>query len=273
MDLENNFIKDSIDSCRFTVICGGKGSGKSHAFLAYFKLFYHHGKYDEYILILPELDTEVDKKYDFLRSLNNVTIYTEYDKTIFDYVKALTKTKKVFLCFDDATNAMFKNKNDETITKLASTTRHGKGCALFLITHALSNILLPHVRSLIDHLFIGVFSNMRIIKNSLWQENLSLVIDWKEFMEMYKTQIVDREEDHPFLYLNRKRQYDYNVHQWEMMTYYDMKLPSNGKAKIRQVDHEKELRERLQEDAHKAELRKQYKPKKFVIQKKFLGYK
>jgi len=262
MDLEHSFIKDNIEACRFTVICSGKGSGKSHLFLSFFKLFYMHKKYDKYILILPELETEIDKKYEFLRSLKDLIIYTEYDESIFIEAKEMSKQYKIFLCIDDATNIMFKNKNDEIITKIASTTRHGKGIALFLITHALSNILLPQVRALIDHLFIGVFGNMKIIKNSLYEENLSLIMKWEEFREMYVNNIVNREESHPFLYLNRKRQYDYNVHEWEMLQYYNKEIKPNGKAQIKEVNHKQIEYNKLKDDVRKSLIKKSLKPEK-----------
>lgn len=259
-NLETSYFKDILKNCRVSVICAGKGSGKSHLFLSIFNLFYNYKLYDLYILLIPELYTEVDGKYDYLLKLNKVVIYTEYDDEILDYVKNMSKTHKIFCCFDDSTNYMFKNKYSEELTKLCSTTRHGKGVQFYLITHALSNILLPHVRALIDNFFIGVFSNNKLIK-TLFEENFSLVMEYDEFKNMYVNTIMKQEDSHPFLYFNRKREYDNKVNEWDVLEYYEQKPKSNGKAKIVDIDHDKELIEKIKNKKHYNELKKKYDPK------------
>ena len=145
---------------------------------------------------------------------------------------------------DDATNYLFSNKNNADLLHLLSTTRHGKGCQVVICTHALKNILIPAVRGLIDHLFVGAFTNFNLIKTNLYEENCSMSMTLKEFIEQYKQNIIQGEYN--FLYMNTRCEIDFHVNQWNLSNFDRKMVQSKGKAKYSKADEDYELRQKYE---------------------------
>ena len=63
------------------------------------------------------------------------------------------KTKKILFLVDDASAELLQNI-DNRFLKLFTTTRHGNGCTLWLITHSAKKILLPMIRQNLTYVFM-----------------------------------------------------------------------------------------------------------------------
>lgn len=237
MELEQDYIRMNLDNGLITVIAGLTGSGKTCLFISYLKLFLPTKTYKKYFLVLPEIDDEKDDKYKFLRTQKDVTIYKKYDMDIIDEVKKECKKHRVFLGIDDSTSIMYAHKFDDNITLLSTTSRHGYGTTVFLMLHSFKNILLPHIRAMISFTFFGLFTNVKLLK-SFWEENLSLLMEWDDFIAQYKNEILahSKETIKPFVYVNRNGEISFDVRNWELVTHYKDNIKANGKARILSVN-------------------------------------
>lgn len=266
--MEEHFLSDNKNHGRFNVICGNKGSGKTHFVLNFIKLAYKYNIYEKYIFIIPEIEHEHDGQYAFLMNHKDTTIYSEFDPDIIDNVKEMSKQYHVLLVLDDATDFLFKNRTNPSLMKLVSTCRHGKGVTIFSITHALKSILTPTIRALIDHLFIGSFTNANIIKNQLYSENFSIIMDYKEFLSSYLTNII--KEKYNFLYFNRNSEYDFNVKDWNMSNL-KLDLKQNGRSQLKILDRNKKLVDKIKERKHYKELISKYDPPEQKLPKRLIS--
>jgi len=260
-NLERTFWQDIKDQCRFMCICARKGSGKSHLLTNFLAISIKYELYDEYHLVIPEIHTDNDtSNYEFLKNSSNVFLYEKFQPHIIPKIKELSKKKRICFAMDDATNYMFSNKHNADLLHLLSTTRHGFGCHVIIITHALKNILMPSIRGLIDHLFIGSFTNYNLIKTNLYEENCSLVMKLGEFLELYKTKIID--EKYNFIYLNIKCNVDFNVNKWELSLFDRNILTIKGKANYIKPDDDFELRRKYEKKKREIEIKEDILGKK-----------
>ena len=120
--------------------------------------------------------------------------------------------------FDDATSGLSKNRYSEALTNVFTTSRHGKGITVFLITHALANVIAPQNRVNIDHLFIGKFMNSYVIEKQVFKELLGFIYpNLDTFMKDYTEKIFKNE--HQFLYLTNQAsgKVDINVKAWQLV--------------------------------------------------------
>lgn len=242
-NLERSFWEDIKNQCRFMVVCGRKASGKSHLITNFIAIALQYDLYDEYHLVIPELNTDHDSSnYAFIKNNAKCILYEKFQPHMVQLIKELSKTKRLCFAMDDATGYMFANKHNEDLLTLLSTTRHGKGCQVIIVSHALKNILQPVNRALIDHLFCGSFTNYNLIKSNLYEENCSMIMPLNDFITQYKEHII--QEDHNFLYMNIKCQVDFHVNQWNLSKYDRKTVQPNGKAKIMRHDPDYELKQR-----------------------------
>ena len=264
-ELEREFFETNKKSGKFTVICGRKGSGKSWMVTNYIAISYVYNLYDEYHFILPEyFDDANDDTYKFIEGHKNTTIYDTYTAETTSKIKAESKTKKILYVLDDATSYLFENKNKPELIKLVTTSRHGKGITIIVLTHALKNVLLPAVRGMIDYIFIGSFTNANMIQKQLWEENCSIMINKDEFMEQYKKYIIG--EEHNFMFINGKCQFSFTVNNWNLSTYDRNKaIKHEAKVKIVTIDKNYKIKNRIKDKNNIKALESQFlrkEPKK-----------
>lgn len=266
--LQKYFIEDNVKNGRVICVNGKKGSGKSHLITNYLAYAINHNIYDKVFCVIPEFKHDNnDDTYKFLESQNNVYIYEKYTPLLLEHVKKETEKYRTCVFLDDATNYLFKNK-EEQLLKLASTSRHGKGCTFIMILHSLSNIIAPAIRALIDHIFIGRFNNAKTLKH-IWEENLSIFMDYKTFTHMYMEKII--KEEYNFIYLNSKNEFDINVNQWSLGKYDKNKVFSNGKCKILLIDDEKQnITKKILKQKRTQEIKDEIIPKNRSSKKSFL---
>jgi hypothetical protein len=261
-NLESNFITDNKKNGRVICICGRKGSGKSYLATNYLAVSYLYNTYDEYVLIFPEFNSDNnDDTYDFIKTQRNTTVFTSFDPSIIDSVKEKSKTKKVLFILDDATGYLMQDKGQQQLCGLTTTCRHGKGVTVILICHALKSVLKPVVRGMIDYLMIGAFTNYTIIKKQLYEENLSMLMDEKDFIEDYKELIIAH--DHNFLLIDGKCRIDFNVEDWQLSHFDRKQVQPNGKCTTGHFDEKKGFRERAKKTIAYSEIKREMtKPKK-----------
>jgi len=262
INLEQDFLETNKKSGKFTVICGRKGSGKSYLATNYIAISYTYNVYDEYFFVFPEFSTDANSEtYKFINGHPNTTIYNTYDKSITMKVKETSKNKKILYVLDDATSYLFENKNKAELLNLFTTCRHGRGITIIVICHALKSVLVPSIRGMIDFMFIGAFTNYTIIKKHLYEENCSMMISEKEFMDEYKHKIVD--EEHNFLFINGRCQFAFDVNEW-ILSKFDRNLAISKKkeqVKIVNFDHDRKIKDKIKEKKHVSFIENQMFPK------------
>ena len=257
-NLEKEFYERNKKTGLFTVICGRKSSGKSWIMTNYIALSYLYNLYDEYYLILPEYSTDANSDtYKFIENHKDTTIYNTYNPKITEHIKKQSAHKKILYCMDDATSYLFHNKHNEELTNLVSTCRHGKGITVIVSCHALKQVLDPLIRGMIDYLFIGAFTNYTIIKKHLYEENCSMMIDEKSFMDEYREKIVNVE--HNFLFINGRCQFSFDVNKWELSQFDRNKaLSKTGKVKVVNIDKNHLIKDKISQSNVLKELTMKY---------------
>ncbi len=270
-NLEKEFLDDNKQNGRFIVIVGRKGSGKSFLLTNFIAICYYYNLYDLYEFILPEYATDANSEtYKFISNHPNTTIYNTYNSKITENVKLQSKSKRILYCLDDSTSYLFENKNKAELLNLASTCRHGRGITVFVVCHALKNVLIPSIRGLIDYMFIGAFTNYTIIKRHLYEENCSMMMTEKEFMEEYKENIIRGE--HNFLFINNKCETDFHVQDWALSKFDRNKVViGNGKSKTVTFDKKSQIKDKILEQNDKRLLELKYGKKYKELRNKDSG--
>ena len=126
---------------------------------------------------------------------------------------------------------------------------------------------------MVDFMFIGAFTNYTLIKRHLYEENLSLLIDEKTFMEQYKKFIIKQE--HNFLYINGKCEFSFHVEEWNLSTFDRNKAIGKGGAiKLNDIDKTYKIKQKIKDKNEVRKLENQLlwrpnKPKNTNIQIKF----
>ena len=246
-ELEKDFFTDNKKNGRFIVICGKTGSGKSWLATNYIAISYFYNTYDEYIFVLPEYETDANAEtYKFIEGHKNTTIYDSYSSEITTKVKTQSKTKKILYVLDDATNYLFDNKNKAELLKMSTTCRHGKGITIIIISHALKNILVPAIRAMIHYLFIGAFTNANMIEKQLWEENCSIMIRKDEFLNEYKQNIIN--DNNNFLFINMKCKLSFHVNNWNLSIFDRNKsLSHESKIKYIKIDKNYKIKQKIKD--------------------------
>lgn len=170
-------LEDKTD--RVTVSVGTKGSGKTHLLLQFIRYALHSKRYAEYHLILPSVRDEKDDAYSWLIHIPYVHIYDKYSPAVIERVTAAAEkhsksSKSIFFAFDDATHSGWDISSDPAFAELITTSRHRR-VSIWVVTHALTNVIRPMFRANIDRLFLFSVTNNKLLKSA-----------WEEFFSMYK---------------------------------------------------------------------------------------
>jgi len=257
--LEKVFIEDNYQNGRFIVLAAQTGGGKTYWALSFVKMAYKYGIYDKYIFVSPTIFKERDKQYDFLQELKDFELYEQFTPNIIAYIEKEVVKSRILLVLDDASAELMGNKNSKNLLSLVSTVRHGFSVTFIAIVHSLKNILAPHCRNIISYLFIGKYSNAKII-NQIWEEFLSMSIKkYNEFETLYDNAM--KEKQNMILIDLRQSIVDYNVKSWVLLEYHNLELKPNGKAKINKANDKKLLIEDAKKVVERRKVLRELDPK------------
>jgi hypothetical protein len=219
MSLENYFLQHIKDSCILTI--GAKRTGKSFLALRVLNRCIQSKLFDEYHLVLPQMNGEQNDSYSFLRQYGkNVFIYGKYHDLILEKVDKIRQNKSVFFLIDDATGQL--GRSQEALAHIFSTSRHGKngGSCCWIISHV-CKCATKSVRGTTDMVFLTTVFNEEILED-VYMNFLSTKykIEGKKFADFEKEcfshdskyrQLLICRDDH-----NRIAT-DFNVSDWNIL--------------------------------------------------------
>ena len=223
VSLEVDYFKESMKYDRINLVCGGKGSGKTHFLTQFIKYSMSQKRFSKYYLLLPSFKNEADGAYEFLKVFSNVVIFTTYSPKIIEMITDDKTPGSKLFALDDSTNFSSNFKQDPKFIGLITTSRHKK-VTMMLIVHSLKAILTPAVRSNVDFLFLYRITNQRLLQD-VYEEFLSGVTrqfkNKHEFLEFYIQNINDVKYSGLFLPMipigENKVPFDPNVKDWKFM--------------------------------------------------------
>ena len=205
---------------KFTMSIGSKGSGKSWTLLHYIKYAMDNDMYDEYHLVLPVYEFEQNDSYAWLtkhKTKAKIFVYTEHDLMI---VNKLIDRKRpynnAFWGLDDSSGS-WKIQADAFELKFYSRLRHFN-VTMWIVVHTVRAALPASLRSQIDFLFLFMNTNRKALE-AIYEEWLSISIGtFKEFMEIYKKNVLDVEYGSMLIWCRKPGVYDVNVKDWTIVS-------------------------------------------------------
>jgi len=185
-DHEQDFIKDYGEIGRVCVAIGTKSSGKSYLMTSYLKHALLHNTYKNIHIVLPVgIKGEANNSYAFLENQKHVLIYPHYSEAVSKRVDADRKKAKTLFIIDDASGELLQSGMDPTFSSLITTTRHHKGCSIWICVHSAKRILSPLFRQNSDSIFIYRIINMKLL-DDFYQEYFSMMFEnFREFKQFY----------------------------------------------------------------------------------------
>jgi hypothetical protein len=211
--MEDEFLNDVLNTGRFILSIGSKGSGKTYLMTAFLQYLLFNNVYQVYHFVCPCYEGEQNDSYNFLKGLNNVYIYKHYTEKVSIRVDKDRRKYKTCFLIDDATNELLQS-NDKTFIHLITTTRHFKGCLLYVCVHSCKRILIPVVRQNVDYLFIYSMRNADLLK-ALYDEYFSM--DFDKFIDFkLKFREATKEKYNAILY-GSNTGIDYNINNWNII--------------------------------------------------------
>jgi len=225
-NLSVDFAKSLVGNGLF-VILAQRGEGKSTFALALIKLCLDRRLYARYHLVLPAFRYERDLKYDWLKSIKGVSIYSMYDDIIAERIvkEAETDVKKhgrplpVFFFGDDMTSARslryLPGGTVSPTVKLISLCRHVH-CTLVLALHSKNDIIHPAIVESVSWLILGTVGSFQTL-HSVWKSWFSLECTWEEFRALYRAHVNRPGHNMLGLYVGRTKKIDDGVLSWPMI--------------------------------------------------------
>jgi len=182
-DHEQEFLKD-MEIGRFVLGIGAKASGKSYLMTSYLKHALYNNTYKHIHIVLPvSIKGEANNSYAFLENQKHVLIYPHYREEISKRVDKDRQKGKTLFIIDDASGELLKNI-DNTLIQLITTTRHYKGCSIWICVHSAKKILMPIVRQNLDHLFIYRIVNVKLLQD-MYDEYFSMMFNSFEDFKIF----------------------------------------------------------------------------------------
>ena len=181
---EKKFLDDISKNGRFILSIGSKGSGKTYLMMAVLKYCLQNNIYEAIHFVCPSYEGEQNNSYDFIKNQKHIQIYQRYNEGVSKKVDISRRKKKTLFLLDDASGELLYNI-DATLIQLITTTRHFKGCTIYLACHSCKRILTSIIRQNVDSLFIYKIINMKLL-NDLYDEYFSQFKDkFKDFKSSY----------------------------------------------------------------------------------------
>lgn len=186
---EEDFVKD-LETGRFVLAIGAKASGKSYLMTSYLKNALKNETYENVHIVLPiGIKGEANNSYQFLENQKHVLVYPHYVENVAKRVDADRKKGKTLFIIDDASGELLKNI-DNTLIQLITTTRHYKGCTIWICVHSAKKVLTPLIRQNLDSLFIYRIINMKLLQD-MYDEYFSMLFDSFIDFKAFYTQITE----------------------------------------------------------------------------------
>jgi len=214
---EAEFIKSFNGKLAMSI--GSKHSGKSYLLLHYLKYAMDHDMFDEYHLVLPVFEFEQNDSYAWLNKHNTkakIHIYSEHDPMIIDrLIQRKRPYNRAFFGIDDSTGS-WKLQADAEELKFISRLRH-YNVTQWIVVHTVRAALPASLRSQIDFLFLYMNTNRKALE-AIYEEWLSISIPtFKEFMQIYKKEVLDVEYGSMLIYCRKPGVYDVHVKDWNLL--------------------------------------------------------
>ena len=172
----------SLITGQFILSIGAKSSGKTYLMMAVLKYCLQNNIYEAIHFVCPSYEGEQNNSYDFIKNQMHIQIYQHYNEGVSKKIDISRRKKKTLFLLDDASGELLNNL-DNTLMQLITTTRHFKGCTIYLACHSCKKILTPLIRQQVDSLFIYKIINMKLL-NDLYDEYFS---QFKDKFRDFKT--------------------------------------------------------------------------------------
>ena len=228
--LEKTYLDDLSENSRVSLIIGEPDSGKTWLVIHYVMHSLNNNLHSQYHLVIPQYKSEQNDTYRFLKDYKDkVFIYPYYDSVIVERITKIRLTERVLFMVDDATGELNPNQ-DKPLLKLCSTSRHGKGCTIFLIAHASKKVIGKPIRGVVKYIFIHSIDSVEMLEKDIYNDYVSMNYrrkgkNFDNFFDDYNN-IMENNEYGCFLiarrtqdnlYKGRLCQIDLNVNQWNLL--------------------------------------------------------
>jgi hypothetical protein len=248
----NEFLTDNFNTGRFILSIGIKGGGKTYLMNNFLKLALLTEKYESYHLVIPMYKHEANDSYNFIPNSNQIKIYNGYSEKVSEIVIKERLNKHTCFMIDDASGELLQNL-DTTLMKLITTTRHGKGCTLWINVHSAKKILSPLIRQNIDYLFVYRLTNRKLLQD-IYDEWLSFKFDdYRQFCDYYLKAM--QQKNNAFMFSIHLPDIDNDVYNWEINKESDN---MTNMMKLKKFPQKKKEHERKIKFNHKIKLSKRY---------------
>jgi hypothetical protein len=202
-DLSSEFWKDLTEKNGVFLQIGVRASGKSLFVASLVKSLLDRGSFDEYHLIIPTMAYQRAGTFDYLyneKESDLVTIYEQFSIPIISNLitKARKDKLKRFIYVDDATAFVTVFHDTEEFRQLTSLSRHLRISSL-LCFHHVKGVLRPLVRCSSSYFILHRLVD-QVLLTTIWEENMSLFIDKKAFLELCREEM---KKDYPCIVLHR----------------------------------------------------------------------
>ncbi len=185
------------DTARTFCLLGMKGSGKTHATLAWIYDALLLGTYKEIFAIIPCYEIEQHRSYEWLGQFKNVYVFTEFEEAIIKMVMDRATddpTERRMLWLDDATEFIDVLNKSEHILNCFVTSRH-VGVDMVIGAHAALKLFSPAMRANCDRILLFRFANAKVLE-TIFEEWFSLsgqFPDKKDFEAFFRRYVINDE--------------------------------------------------------------------------------
>lgn len=242
-DIFNIFIDDITKINSVCIEVGVRHSGKSLFSMSVLSYCLKNKMFDSYHLVLPTYKYQRNGTFGWIDRLNDkdqskITIYESFSLFIIeDLIRNRKKNGNTLFMVDDATSFLELFGQNASLRKLIVESRH-LHITTWLITHSLKSTVSRLIRQNTAYYLLHKQSNAGFLV-SLWEENLSLFVDKKEFMTMCKDMMTS--QDYICIVIDSDRSVlDCNAMSWnEIKNERELILKSNNTVYHKKDDTQK----------------------------------
>ena len=193
-DISKTFIDEISNKNSVVIQVGSRHTGKTLFSMSILSYCIKNKLFDSYHLVIPTYRYQRYNTFQWIDDLNDkdqdkITIYESFGLFIVeDLIKNRKKNGNTLFMIDDATSFMELFSQNKSLRKLIVESRHLR-VTTWLISHSLKSTINPLIRSNTAYYLLHKQSNASFL-GSLWEENLSLFVDKKIFMNMCKDKML-----------------------------------------------------------------------------------
>lgn len=194
-DISETFIGEISNKNSVVVEVGSRHTGKTLFAMSILSHCLKNELFDSYHLVLPTYQYQRYNTFRWIEELtdkqqNKITIYESFGLFIIDdLINNRQKNGNTLFMVDDATSFLELFQSNKSLRKLITESRH-LSVSTWLISHSLRSTINPLIRSNTSYYLLHKQSNANFL-SGLWEENISLFLDKKEFMAMCKDRMLN----------------------------------------------------------------------------------